>query len=259
MLCLNMDIPYPERFSFEAQKWPSWKRFQRFRAASDLASKPQERQIAMLIYCMGDKAEDIFSSYQPPNDDAKVYDTVLQRFDDHFVIQKNIIFKRATFNKRVQEQEEGETAETFITALHKLAETCDYGTLREQLIRDRIVVGIKDNKLSERPQLGKQLTLDKATTMVRQAEHVHGQQATIHGTTSATATLVNAIQGPTQSSHENQWRKGATSGKCGWCGHTTTSRTSSVPSTRHHLQEVWQICTLRQSMPLCCQICSRHR
>jgi hypothetical protein len=72
----------------------------------------------------------------------------LQRFDDHFVIQKNIIFERATFNMRIQEK--GESAEAFITALHKLAETCDYGALREQLIRDRIVVGIKDKKLSKR-------------------------------------------------------------------------------------------------------------
>ena len=37
----------------------------------------------------------------------------------------------------------------FITALHSLSEHCGYGDMRDQLIRDLIVVGIRDDKLSE--------------------------------------------------------------------------------------------------------------
>jgi hypothetical protein len=72
------------------------------------------------------------------------------------------------FNIRLQEK--GKSAEAFITALHKLSKTCDYGTLREQLVRDRIVVGIKDKKQFKRLQLDEKLTLAKTTAMVRQAE-----------------------------------------------------------------------------------------
>ncbi len=51
--------------------------------------------------------------------------------------------------------EPGESVESFITAVHTLAEHCDFGALREELIRDRIVVGIGDAKLSESLQLSR--------------------------------------------------------------------------------------------------------
>lgn len=47
---------------------------------------------------------------------------------------------------------------------------CEYGALKDDLIRDRINIGIKDARASERLQLMSDLTQDKAVTLVRQAE-----------------------------------------------------------------------------------------
>lgn len=55
---------------------------------------------------------------------------------------------RARFNRR--KQENNETVDEFITDLYHLAENCEYGALQDELIRDRIVVGIRDSKLSEK-------------------------------------------------------------------------------------------------------------
>ena len=49
------------------------------------------------------------------------------------------------------------------------------------MIRDRIVVGIHDNKLSQKMQLEPDLTLKKATDLVRQSESVKKQQPTVRG------------------------------------------------------------------------------
>ena len=50
------------------------------------------------------------------------------------------------------------------------------------MIRDRIVVGIRDETLSERLQLDSELTLEKAKILVRQREAVHEQQILLkHG------------------------------------------------------------------------------
>ena len=49
------------------------------------------------------------------------------------------------------------------------------------MIRDRIVVGLRDRKLSERLQLEADLTLEKAITMARQSESVRKQQSIIRG------------------------------------------------------------------------------
>jgi hypothetical protein len=69
----------------------------------------------------------------------------------------------------------------FITDLYKLAEHCDFQGLKHELIRDRIVVGIKNRRLSERLQLDAKLTLETATRQVKQTELVKSQQGVVHG------------------------------------------------------------------------------
>ena len=56
--------------------------------------------------------------------------------------------------------------------LYRLAETCKYENFIEEMIRDRLVVGIADNALSGRLQLDPNLTLEKAKKTVRQSEAV---------------------------------------------------------------------------------------
>ena len=95
------------------------------------------------------------------------YEVVKKKFDDHFMKKKNVIYERAKFNMRRQE---GEPVDAFITALYNLASKCDYGTLNDELIRDRIVVGIRNQFLTEKMQLDKTLTLEKAARMARESE-----------------------------------------------------------------------------------------
>lgn len=63
-----------------------------------------------------------------------------------------------------------ETVDSFITALYALAENCEYELLHDELLGDRLVVGLRDTALSERMQLDKDLTLNKAINMARQSE-----------------------------------------------------------------------------------------
>ena len=119
---------------------------------------------------MGNDAEDILRSFQLSDDDSKKYDIVKDKFDSHFVKRRNVIYVRAKFNQR--NQEEGEPVDSFITSLYGLAEHCGYDALHDEMIRDRIVVGIRDSRLAEKLQLDSELTLSKAVTQVRQAEAV---------------------------------------------------------------------------------------
>ena len=76
---------------------------------------------------------------------------------------------------------EGETVHNFITSLYCLAEPCGYGPLNSQMIRDRIVVGLRDAALSEKVQLDPDLTLEKAVASACQRERVKKQQAVVRG------------------------------------------------------------------------------
>lgn len=79
----------------------------------------------------------------------------------------------------MRKQGENEPVDSFGTALYSLAEHCKYGPLHDELIRDRLVVGLNDIRLSERMQLDKDLTLEKAIDMARQTEAVKQQQSNL--------------------------------------------------------------------------------
>ena len=95
---------------------------------------------------MGDKADDILTSLKLTEAEKRKYDA-RQKFEAYFVKRRNPIFERAKFNQR--KPEEGDPVDSFITALHCLAEYCGYGELHDEMIRDRLVVGLCDASLSE--------------------------------------------------------------------------------------------------------------
>ncbi len=53
---------------------------------------------------------------------------------------------------------------------------CEYETLKEEMLRDRIVVGICDKALSDKIQMDESLSLEKAKTQVQQKEAVKKQR-----------------------------------------------------------------------------------
>ena len=79
-------------------------------------------------------------------EDSNKYSVVKDKFESYFMKKKDIIYQRAKFNAR--KQEDGESVDTFITSLYGLAEKCMFGNLHDDMRRDRIVVGIKDTVLS---------------------------------------------------------------------------------------------------------------
>ena len=145
-------------------EWPKCRRFEIHRTASGLVTKSDEEQVNTLIHTMGETAEDIFNTFGLSEDDQKKYETVYKIFGDHFIARRNVMYERAKFNQRKQQQ--SEMVDTFITSLYKLAENCAYNALKEEMIRDRLLVGLQDTRLSKKLQLDANLTLAKAITMV---------------------------------------------------------------------------------------------
>lgn len=167
----------PEKFNFQVPaNWPQWrKRFERYIGVSGLKHKSQQEKIDILLYVMGEESEQVVVQFPTV---PVTFEGMLQAFDKYFIPRRNVIFERFKFNSRTQLP--GESADSFITALHTLAEHCEYGTLKEDLIRDRIVVGMTDTKTSERLQLQGNLTLADAVFSTKQAEIQNKQSHLIH-------------------------------------------------------------------------------
>ena len=86
-------------------------------------------------------------------------DSFLQALTQHFELQRNIIFERYLFNSANQENED---IYQYLNRLRKLASTCAYGALCDELIRDRLVIGMKSHEVRTRLLREKALTLKTA-------------------------------------------------------------------------------------------------
>ena len=98
-----------------------------------LSKQERALQVNALLYAMGSESEDIFTSFNfDAGDDQNNYDRVKEKFDHHFIAKKNVIYERAKFDQRVQGQHE--QVENFITDLYRPAESCEYGSLKDETI-----------------------------------------------------------------------------------------------------------------------------
>ena len=113
------------------------------------------------------------------------YNTFQNRFTKHFVKRRNPAYKHARFNQQLQPQRE--TVDLFVTALPILVEHCQYGELRNQMIRDRLNVELLDANLSEKLQLEPDLKLEDAIARASNSEVVKAQKFTVQG--SATSSM----------------------------------------------------------------------
>ena len=86
-------------------------------SASGLSAEVDDRQVSMLLYCMGEDAEDTLASTNISDADWKKYDAVIGQFDWFFKV-----WKRALNIRRCLGQ--NKTVEQFITSLYSLGENC---------------------------------------------------------------------------------------------------------------------------------------
>ncbi|XP_075726431.1 uncharacterized protein LOC142768344 [Rhipicephalus microplus] len=212
-------VPAPPAFDFDrTSEWPSWiQLFDDYRFASGLNERSEEAQVRTLLYTMGRQAREIFSTFTLSEQQQKQYETVRKKFDDHFVAARNLVYESACFHRRIQQP--GESVDQFVTALHTLADRCDYKE-KERMIRDRFVVSLSDAKLSESLQMDANLTLASALAKARLKETVQRQQQQLRETSdepsAAPASNLDAVN------KQRQPRKNSSGQRSG-----TSSRTSA--------------------------------
>ena len=114
-------------------------------------------------------------------------------FDAYAKSYTNVIYERCLFNSRSQEP--SETFEEYIRVLKDLASTCDYPiTIRQELTRDRIVCGMRDNQLRKRLLREKKLTLPATIDMCRGEQATLQQVKGIAGDSASNPIEVNAVR-----------------------------------------------------------------
>ena len=157
---------------------------------------------------IGEKARDVYYTFTfaTEGDDMKL-DSVIAKFDEYFSPRKNLPYTRFKFF--TYNQTNGQTIDEYVTELKSRSRHCEFGTLKESLIRDRIVAGIQDAKVRERLLRETDLSLDKAISICRASEATKKQVEEM-----ATSPVVDNVvlqlifNGESHVTHETLQRRG---------------------------------------------------
>lgn len=162
--------------SFEgnvAENWRSFKKaFDIFELAADCKKKKDDVRIAIFLNAAGKEAMDLFDTLPLEEADRKLYDKVVDAYENLCIPKKNVVYERFIFYSR--NQKDGEMFDKFLVDLKKLSKTCEFDQNKDDMIRDRIVLGIADKGLQEK-MLKKNIKLDEAIELCRATELARGQ------------------------------------------------------------------------------------
>ncbi|XP_062576513.1 uncharacterized protein K02A2.6-like [Saccostrea cucullata] len=172
------NIPFPAKLDIRGNLATNWRHFKRvwenYEIATGLKDKNNELRVATLLTCLGAEALSVYDGLKFNNDeDRKDIIKVLQVLEDFCIGQTNVIYERYTFNKR--EQELNETIDSYVASLRTLVKTCRFGALQEEMIRDRIVLGIRDNHTRKKLLQEKGLDLQRCVDICRASEKSSSQ------------------------------------------------------------------------------------
>ena len=92
---------------------------------------------------MGADAIQLFDGFTfATNADKEDSAKILEKFEYYCIREANETYGHYRFTTRAQES--GESIDTYLSSLRALAKTCNYETLEDILIRDRMVIDIRD-------------------------------------------------------------------------------------------------------------------
>lgn len=199
--------------------WDSYaERVEFFFTANNITDENKKK--AILLTSIGDKTYETIRALAAPETPKDLsYADIVSKLKEHLNPAPNEIIQRFHFRKRVQG--EGETIAAFVADLRRLSEHCKFTEL-ENMIRDQIVCGVRDEALQKRLFVESKLDMKKALEMAIAAE------AAVKNVQDVRAPLDSAIHKVGKGNyHYNKSSQGKPTGK-----HPNVNRSWTKPCFR---------------------------
>ncbi len=231
------NIPPPSPMNMNGDWSDNWDlfraEFEDYALVMGLAEKTKEVQAATLRSVMGPECRHVYrhnlNLTAAQQGDVK---TILESLDVYFKPAKNVIYERYVFG--CCKQEERESIDNFVTRLREKAATCDYGGLKDEMIRDKIVLGITNEGTRRRLLSEKKLTLLTAIEMCRTAEQTAIRMRAMDVASMPSAETVHAVARKpfksNQRKQSNSPRLVDTSRTCRYCGNVHSRGRDCCPA-----------------------------
>ena len=157
-------------FDQQIGDWKSYiERLEQYFVANDVGEDSKKR--AILISCVGDRTyrtiKDVLSPIAPADVDFK---TIVDKMSKHLQPEPSEIVQRFRFHTRVRQPHE--SVATYVAQLKQIAENCNFDDAERvnEMLRDRLVCGIANEKWQQRLLAEDGLTYDKAQKLLLSLE-----------------------------------------------------------------------------------------
>ena len=154
-----------------SENWKIWKeKYANYSIISRLDRESQEYQLAMFKHAIGDDGLKVIKTFSyAAGEDPNDWCVVKENMEKYCIGEVNEIYERYCFNKR--DKLPTESIDSFVAELKTLAKTCNFcDCLRNSLIRDRIVLGVKKENTTRKLLRVRDLTLNRCIDICRSEE-----------------------------------------------------------------------------------------
>ena len=174
-------LPTPGNPSMQWETW--WRLFGYHLVGSGLSTASEQSRLASLYLSLGTEGARICASLCP---DGTTFAQAEARLAVRFGERKSHIYSRSIFHRR--NQHSGEDIASYVTELRTLIVPCHYdAAFEEEVLRDRIVSGVKAEKIRERlfmePNV---LTLERCFELAESVERACSEASNVGGARSDT-------------------------------------------------------------------------
>ncbi|KAL1473856.1 hypothetical protein MTO96_038412 [Rhipicephalus appendiculatus] len=215
-----------EEFSPDnAAAWLTYlERLQFYFTANGVVEEEQQRAVLCSVCCPATYAI-LRALCSPATPAATPYADIVSKLTAHFTPRRSVIVQRFSFHKRSQQP--GESIADFVADLRRLSEHCEFGVSLEDMLRDILVCGVRDEALQRRLLAQTALNFKKAYDKAVAAEYATRQTAAIKGVLPAASDLHRMDQAPEghKPGGKEDSGKQSMTGRCSRCNgdHDATS------------------------------------
>ena len=179
-------------FKESEESWTQYaERLEQYFAANEI--KDAKKQRAILLSVCGSKTygliRDLLQPQKPGNVELK---EILEKLENHFSPKPSVIVEQFKFHSR--SRLEGENVAEFVAGLRRLSEHCKFGTTLEDMLRDRLVCGISDDRIQRRLLGERGLTFEKAVEIATTTEMASRNVMDLGGKTPSSDNNVNKVE-----------------------------------------------------------------
>ena len=150
------------------EDWTSYtERLEQYFAANGVEDAGKQRAI-LLSVCGAPTYQVIRNLVAPEKLTTLSFKEIVTLVREHYCPPPSEIVQRFMFNSR--SQKEGETIAEFVAELRRLSEHCKFADTLEDMLRDRVVCGMRDTRLQRRLLAESDLTFKKAFEICQATE-----------------------------------------------------------------------------------------